>query len=356
MTEGKKEFYMKKITRLILLKREANLFDSELYIMKAFVAVLTAYVVAQRLPLVHKDLISVLFGLMMTLEPVTVTGIRSGFRQITATVLGALLTALFVAAFGINLWTVALSVSATLYLCLKINWREVSPVAIFTSIYMTNYIQYTVGGEPSVLLTFQLRMLALITGILISVLYNFLFSLFFYKQMERKRLAHICMMLKEHLKLLKTGITENSEDSIHQLKGMLSDTFHRIDWLSSLVVDKEKEMKVTGGLYSHRSEKIQNYPMVLAGLRNIAHLIYDSIYDLKDQKNQGALSELEVVAAGLDRLILECSCLAASYMDDKGACREQAPKETLFPSGDNRLMNNLEKIDELFHTLQNMGN
>ena len=336
---------MKNLTKLLSLNKEANLFDAELYILKAFVSVLTAYAFVQKLPFVHKDLISVLFGLMMTLEPVTVTGIRSGIRQITATFLGALLTAFIVALFGIHLWTVALSVSATLYLCLKINWREVSPVAIFTSIYMTNYIQYTSNGEPSVALTFQLRILSLATGVLIAVVFNFLFSLFFYKQMERKRIAHIFMMLTQQLKLLKTGVAEGNNDAISQVKVMLSDTFHRIDWLSSLIEDKEK-----GTL--HKPKKAQNYREVLSGLRNIAHLIYDMIYYLTDQQKAVSINDLQSAVVGMDKLILECSSLANSYADKHRNDMDKTSEEPLLYPGDNRMMNNIWKIEELLHFLK----
>lgn len=348
---------MKKVVKLISLNREANLFDAELYILKAFVSVLTAYAIVQRLPLIHKDLISVLFGLMMTLEPVTVTGIRSGIRQVTATILGALLTALFVAVFGINLWTVALSVSATLYLCLKINWREVSPVAIFTSIYMTNYVQYTVSGEPSVILTFQLRILSLITGVLIAVLYNFLFSGFFYRRMERKRIAHIFILLSEHLKLLKAGIAEGSEVSANQVKAVLSDTLHKIDWLSSLIEDKEKESRVFRRMSSQDKQgEAQSYHKVLTELGNITHLIYDTIYYLTDQRNTLPMVELQTAAGGMDKLISECSYLANSYADNNRKYKDrQVQEEPLFPSGDNRMMINLRRIDELFQSLRNIG-
>ena len=62
MEEG---YIVKKVIQLFLLNREANLFDAVLYILKALIAVLLAYTVAQKLPLVHKDMISLLFGLMM---------------------------------------------------------------------------------------------------------------------------------------------------------------------------------------------------------------------------------------------------------------------------------------------------
>lgn len=347
---------MKKIVKFILLNKEANLFDSLLFILKAFVSVLTAYAIAQQIPLLQKDLISILFGLMMTLEPVTITGVRSGFKQITATILGALLTALIVALFGVNLWTVALSVSATLYLCLKINWREVSPVAIFTSIYMTNYVQYNLLGEPSMLLTFRLRIICLGTGVLVSAVFNLIFSLFFYKKMERKRITHILMQLSEQLKLLKEGMTEDSPVSLEQGKEMLSDTFHKIDWLSALLRDKEKGLKTFGRRVSPSGlGQIQKYQELLSALRKINHLIYDTIYIMTDRQRTEDKINQRVVSAGMDKLIRECEELTHSFADHKKTASTLASEEAAFSGGDNRIMKNLSQIEELLHHLRFMG-
>lgn len=332
---------MKKVMKLFLLNREANLFDAKLYILKALIAVLFAYAIAQRLPLVHKDLISVLFGLMMTLEPVTVTGIRSGLKQITATLLGALVTALIIAAFGINLWTVALSISATLYLSLKINWREASPVAIFTSIYMTNFIQYSAEGEPSIILTIKLRMLALLTGVLFAVLFNFLFSLFFYRQMERKRTAHIFMTITDLLTLMKKGMAEDIPIPLQQVNPMISDTIHRIDWLSSLIRDREKETFLQRSLkIDHKDVNAENYHRVLTELRKITHLIYDTFYIMSNRGHAVTETDLRTAVDGLDRLITVCSELTAYYEDN-------STKATELTGGDNNMRESVHdsKID-----------
>lgn len=208
---------MKYFIHLIGLKKEAHLFDSSLYILKALLSVFTVYIFATNNPLVSKDMISVLFGLMMTLEPVTLTGIRSGWNQIYATTLGAISTAILITLLGINVWTIALSVCATLYICLKINYKEVSPVAIFTTIYMTQYVQLNLAGEPSPYLTFQLRILALGTGVFIAIFYNFIFSLFSYKRMEEKRMAYIIDLITVELRQLIRGIEDGNKSLIIQV-------------------------------------------------------------------------------------------------------------------------------------------
>ncbi|HEX3022989.1 MAG TPA: aromatic acid exporter family protein [Lachnospiraceae bacterium] len=348
---------MNKVRDFILLKKEAYLFDTKLYIVKAFISVLTAYAIVRNLPLVNKDMISVLFGLMMTLEPVTVTGIRSGYNQITATILGALATAIIVAVFGINIWTVAISISATLFLCLKINWREVSAVAIFTSIYMTQYAQCTENGELSMILTFQLRILALGIGVLLAILYNFLFSLFFYKRMERKRIAHILVTLSGHLKQTRIGIANRDIDIINQERQVIPRTFSSIDWLTSLIRDKDKEVKVRRKLIQKSSkEDTVAYLSVLIALRSITHLIYDTTYILAEHVRELSSEECQIALKNMDQLIAECVNMATQYesVHSDHTALSNIEKETISYQGD-RILNNLKGIVDLFKRIRQIG-
>ncbi len=337
---------MKKLIGFFTLDKEAYLYDSRLYIIKAMVAVMATYLVVQQLPLVNKDLISVLFGLMMTLEPVTVTGIRSGLRQIVATLTGAIVTAIIIFVFGISIWTSAISISATLFVCLKINWREVSPVAIFTSIYMTNFIQYTVDGEPSIPRTFVLRVLALGIGILMAVLFNFLFSLFFYKRMERKRIAHILTTLTGYLKIIKKSLELSSMAQVEQMKEAIQDTFKGIDWLVALVRDKEKEAKIKHKIlfFSKDEQRNATFQEVLIALRNISHLIYDTAYIITNSKYPIDEKDRQAIIVRMVELIEECNCVAAQYREDT---KNNKTTEVLseYDSLENRRIN--DNLDEI---------
>lgn len=345
---------MKKAIDFITLKKEAYLFDARLYILKAFAAVLVAYLIAGRLPLVQKDIISMLFGLMMTLEPVTVTGIRSGFKQITATLLGALTTAVVISFFGINVFTVALSVSATLFLCLKIDWREVSPVAIFTSIYMTQFVQHTVNGEPSTTLTFLLRILALGTGIGFAIIFNFLFASFFYKKMERKRIAHILSTLTDHMTQVKNGVEEVDVNQIRLQKELLPGTFLGIDWLSSLIKDKEKEVSLKKKLHlNNRYEETEIFRSILVELRNVTHLIYDTTYMLSYRLEELSKTDREAIAARLLFLIEESGYLAEHCENNFVKYQIPAEEKEAGIIEDNRLEYNLCRIGEMLTRINN---
>ncbi|MDF2609841.1 MAG: conserved rane protein of unknown function [Lachnospiraceae bacterium] len=346
---------MKKLIGFFSLDKEAYLFDSRLYIIKAMVAVLATYLVVQQLPLVNKDLISVLFGLMMTLEPVTVTGIRSGLRQIIATLIGATVTAIIIFVFGISIWTSAISISATLFVCLKINWREVSPVAIFTSIYMTNFIQYTVNGEPSIPRTFVLRVLALGIGILMAVLFNFLFSLFFYKRMERKRIAHILTNLTGYLQIVKNGLELSSMAQVEQMKEAIQDTFKGIDWLVALVRDKEKEAKIKHRIlfFSKVDERSTTFQEVLIALRNISHLIYDTAYIITNPKYPIDEKDRHAIIVRIGELIAECNYIAAQYKEDVKNINNKNVSVAQESLDNIRINDNLDEIRDMLNIIEN---
>ena len=145
---------MIKFLNIFGFKKEAILLDSKLYIVKSMVAIATGYLVGSKMPIANLDMISVLLGVMYNLEPVNVSGIKGGLNQLLASSLGAACTGVLIFLFGINVYTIAFGMALTLYTSLKINWRMVHPVAIFTCIYMTQFIQVNEFMQPSIWLTF----------------------------------------------------------------------------------------------------------------------------------------------------------------------------------------------------------
>lgn len=282
---------MSNILSVFRLKKEANLLDSKLYMIKTFMAVATAYFIASHNTILKLDLISVLFGLMMTLEPVTLTSIKSGFTQLYTSFIGALATTLIIYFFHINTLTIALAVAFTIYVCLKINWREVSGFAIFTSIYMTQYVQKTPAGEPSVFLTFRLRMLALGFGVLIAIAYNLIFSNIYYRRMVYYRISYLLQTARNNLEQTMNAIENDDTAAVSSIKQNLPATFNDIDWVFSLFSDIRKEYKFRykiPGFKEHDIEKLQN---VIMSIRGITHLNYDMAYIMmEDEFNWSKLS------------------------------------------------------------------
>lgn len=276
---------MKKIISWIRWGREAYLFDSTTYVVKSFVAILVAYVIARSNPLLQKDIISVLFGVMLTLEPVSITGIRVGKDQVLATVIAAAATALIIFIGGNTAITVALGVAFTLYVSIKISWRFVSPVAYFTAIYMTQYVQQTAAGEPSMLLTFQLRMAALLCGVLIAILFNMVFSQLGYRQMLKKRVLFI---LEEQKRILLAG-KESMDAAMAQMPGHFAD----IEWVFAQIVDREKEFMKLPGWLQHGKEELLEAKATLKEAKEIAHLIYDI----------GMVQEMDPLKSGEDEIL-----------------------------------------------------
>lgn len=276
---------MKKILQIIGFKSNANLLDSKMYIVKAFLAIATAYGFGIKTDLVKLDMISVLFGTMLTLEPVTITGIKNAWNQITATLLGVISTFIIISIFGINIITVATVVAITLYIGLKINWREVPVVSFFTAIYMTQYVQLGPLGEPSMWLTAKLRLMALIYGVLIAIVYNFLFSFVSYKQMPNKRLKWILDSLGKVTVKIEHGLREKNINDIKNINKLLPNIAKDIDWVYRLFEDTERENNLKKK-YLTIEKSIQKEINILFEIKSICHSLYDFGHYIERKENQ----------------------------------------------------------------------
>ena len=280
---------MMKILRVLLLKNEAGLFDAKAFLIKAFIAMLSAYIIGKSCPYLNKDMISLLFGMMLTLEPVNMAGIRSGIRQISASLLGAAVTGAVVGLLGYNAITIALSVTLTLYISLLINWREVSAVAIFTSIYMTQYVQLDTLGNPSELRTLALRLSALVTGLLIAIIINFIFSIISYNKMVYKRIYYVLSSLLEIIEEMSHAIDKHNPLKLSDIMTKLPSLFNNIDWIKGTLLDMQKDKKLFKLPY--RGKNIEEAITIMNKLRDLTHLSYDLCYKLLGNQETYALYE-----------------------------------------------------------------
>lgn len=248
----------------LLLSKEARQFDSPLFILKSFLAIMTGYLLFHNHRILGKDMISVLFGIMLSMEPVSISGFKSGLGQIKATLIGGTISAIIIYFGGINSLTVPLAVAVTIYVTLLIDWKNISIIAIFTAIYMTQYVQYNSMNEVSILLTFQLRMLAVFSGVFIAVIYNFIFSRLFYKGLVKKRTQYLIEKLKSNFELyLKKDIEYET------LKNSLTIIFVDVDLIKANIKDLQKERK--------KSEFLNNFLKIIIEIRNINHHLMDLV-------------------------------------------------------------------------------
>lgn len=279
----------------IFMKREAVLFDTPLFIVKSFAAVMLGYVLFSGNKLLGKDMISLLLGLMLTLQPVNVSGLKSGWDQIVASIIGGGVTAIIVLIGGVNFITVPLAVAATLYITLRINWRSMSVIAVFTSIYMTQFIQLTAAGEPSMYLTLRLRLLSLGTGVLIAVLMNFIFSLVFYRSMLRKRtifaIEKIVNSIADFVIIQQSGDTTGYEVLEKQIIILFGD----IDYIVGGLMDMKRKRTKDG--------KTGSFIRKLKELRDINHYLLDLVMLAENENpDESTIEGLQEVGKHLETL------------------------------------------------------
>jgi len=281
---------MKFVLDKLKLSRQALLFDSYLYVLKGFLSVFTGYTLFHNHPIMGKDMISLLFGMMLTLEPVNIIGIKAGFDQIKSSILGGVITAALVAVFGVNIVTIPLGVALTMYFALKLNWRFVSPVAIFTAIYMTQYIQFDALGNPSMWITFRLRLLALGSGIGVAIFYNYLFSMIFHNGMLRKRVLYIVESLDKHL---GTYIKEEKTGDLKRLKADITGLFADIDQIIGYLTDIKK--------VKNNDVPYERYRCMLSELRDFTHYFLDVI--MYRMRHDVGMADIEILKAFQNLLI-----------------------------------------------------
>lgn len=287
------------LTRILRLKREAVLLDSWLYIAKSMAAVAAGYLIGRALPLTRLDMISVLVGVMYNLEPVNLHGIKGGISQLMASAIGAAATGLAVQLFGLNMLTVSMSMGLVLYVSLKINWRMVSPVAIFTSVYMTQYIQNDPQGMPSLLYTFRLRIAALGLGILVAIIFNWLFSVLYYRRLPEKRLELVKVNTLEGLEHTREILSGEKSFSRDEFTRLYSGIFTNIDMVSGNMAAMLGE--------GRRAQEIRLQMDMLWKLKEVNHLTYDTGYVVAG--GQEVTDEDRKIA---EKVLHEASCLLAS--------------------------------------------
>lgn len=295
---------MNKLFQLIGLKREAILLDSRLFIVKAMLAISVGFILGRALPITRLDMVSVLLGVMYNLEAVNVLGLRGGLNQLLASTLGALTTGILVVLMGyqISFVTVALGIGLTMYIALKIDYRMVSPVAIFTSIYMTQLLQNDSTGNPSVIQTFVTRIAALGLGVAIAILFNFLFSVFYYRKLGRRRVEFVKLKALEGLRATRDALASHEP---LKATGALAGAFNDVEMVKAHLETLGVERRIP--LNQHEKANLDHYLAMVVELKNILHVAYDAVYVAEREHvniEPEDLGVLDAVIAQLDHLDL----------------------------------------------------
>lgn len=254
------------------LSPEARLLDTNGFILKASLAMLAAFWLGPMVPLANRDMISFLFAMMLSLEPVSTTGFKRGKDQFIATLIGGLVSGVIVAVVGINPLGLALSIAAILYFTLHGNWREISVVALFTGIYMTQFLQTDTSGMVDIPLTMLVRIVALTSGIAFAMVFNVLISLLLMRHIPKKRLCFLTYRLSKHLEqfILKLESQTPIVDSAHLT---MSNLFNDIDWTISLLSDLRADKLLKLGRL--KPETVDEAIKKAKGLRTFCHYLFD---------------------------------------------------------------------------------
>ena len=267
---------MEQARKIFGLKKEAVLLDSWLYITKSMLAIGTGFLLGSMFSVTRLDMISVLLGVMYNLEATNISAVKGGINQLLASFLGAVTTGILVSILGVNVVTIMLGMGLTLYIALKIDYTAVSPVAIFTSIYMTQFLQSDALGNPSIYLTIRLRIFALGLGVAVALLFNFLFSFVYYRKITRKRLEYVKLKLDEVMALTYDYLTKDIAENTISYNPAFSQVFAHIDAVATNLAALEKDPLIPFKVLEKKN--LITAMTMISKLKLLAHLAYNSCY------------------------------------------------------------------------------
>jgi len=341
---------MEQIKKLIGLRKEAVLLDSGLYILKSMLAIGTGYIFGMMFDVTRLDMISVLLGVMYNLEATNISAVKGGINQLLASFLGAVTTGILVYFMGVNVFTIMLGMGLTLFIALKIDYRAVSPVAIFTSIYMTQFIQSDAMGSPSILLTIRLRMLALGLGVLIAIIFNFIFSFLYYRKITRKRLEFVRLKLNHIMSLTLDYLTDGDRTSGMNYNEPFSHIFADIEGVVKNIDALKKEPLIPLNVLEKRN--LASAEEIIKRLKVMAHLAYDSCYTKDTYKSIFRENELSAFAVFTDKLNAMSFLMpgddSITYMVHRSADMEDMED---METGAKRILENVDLIYTEFNTI-----
>lgn len=335
--------YTKNIVKAFTLKKEAVLLDSWLYILKSTLAIAAGYFLGNMFNVTRLDMVSVLLGVMYNLEATNISAVKNGIDQLFASFLGAVATGILVYLLGVNVLTIALGMGLTIYISVKINYRSVSAVAIFTSIYMTQLIQVDPLGNPNILLTIRIRIFALSLGILIAVIFNFIFSYLYYRKIVNKRLEFIKLKSMEVLKLTKENLDEkHTESTIHYDQAFTS-AFADIESVrTNLLAMKQESVMPYNRM---EKENIVLAEEMATSLKIIVHMAYDLCL-IKDKMNL-------MLTADETKPLSEL--IHALEKHDFQHLKNETPREYPLASSNHVPLNEAREKSRALHSLDLMG-
>lgn len=278
------------------LPKEAMLLNTPSFIIKTALAMFFGFLIGGLIPIVNRDMISFLFGLVLTLEPVNITGYKRGFDQFIATLVGGVITGLIVLIVGVNPLGLALAMALVIYYTLRKNWREMSVVAIFTTIYMTQFLQMNAHGQPDILMTFIVRVSALTAGIVFAMIANFIASLIVSSDFVNNRLDFLKHRFDWHLDSIikQLNINHTIKNDNYQSMALM---FKDADWTLALLKDFATDPIVK---WRHiDTAQIDAAIKKAEQLRTLSHYLSDIQLQLKDGQQICTHDEVKHLSSAL---------------------------------------------------------
>lgn len=263
------------------------------WLVKLGLAVLLALGCSRLLEL--QDLLSPAFTALLCIRGTFYTGLHVAMTQLAAVVAGTGLSLGCTAVLGANDLSIAVSVMLAAFVCLKLHWESSTLLVLFTLLFT----HLTPLG--SLAQTAEIRILAVLMGVGVATLINYLFSYFRYRRMYYFRLRHALEQFESTLGSVRAAVARGDRAQLGCLVREIKSHARLVSMLYEESVDlrRESAVKRPGDLDEDLIPRIE----LLAGYLESScwhlHGVIDSAIDLMTEGSSvppAVREQLEAVA------------------------------------------------------------
>ncbi len=264
--------------------------------LKYFLTTATSFYLASQI--VPEELLSISFIAVLSLQPNLYRGLKYSWTQFLATVFATVITATVVLGGQLDLaaqptlLTTSIAMGLTIFFCLRLGLDEGTVIALFTVAYLT---AIPLVIDSSFLHGIFLRYLTIVLGIGTAAVFNFLSSLFRYRDRLFLHLVDVSNQLGRRLQQINRLLSESAgelpdRDKLNRLLNNFNPVFKSLRDLRKDLDEIAREIKFFGRDETTRENQL--YKNQLNVLNDISHYVWDLLLNLLNYRFDRETTEL----------------------------------------------------------------
>jgi len=256
--------------KFVKIELKEALIDSQIYILKSTLAGVIAFVLAGKL--VPDDALSAAFVAILCIKPAFYTGLVVGKQQLTASLLGAILTALLLIGIGNKILVISLALVLVTAFCVYQKKEEYLTISVFTVLYMV------ILSSENTLEMVTIRMSSVFLGVVVASLINFMLSFFLYKPFLYFRIKYaVHLVYQKFIQAMNANISAN-EKNLEKLYKDFENIYAQLSTFSSEMLDLSQELKFRKKIGEIEINDLASMYQTIKNLKMVTRYVQDIAY------------------------------------------------------------------------------